>query len=319
MTNCFKYGDRIGVGVASFERANLLRSAITSVLRQTYTNLDIHVSDNCSSDPDIQIVLRDLSASDSRLRWTVQSKNLGAFANFAYLLDNASTELFIWLADDDEWSPGFLEGLAREHVRRPSGLIYGTAGVFTAGTLPTMQERLDPSTSKSELKPSERFTPPKCAPGSAALEFFPKYFSDVVFYGLFPSASGKRYIHLLKPWLIPAIVKRLLPGVENDLVTFPFILALWVENGAGKSMDSEALHLRRSSRPSDYNPSSNMARIFFIALLHLYIQIAMTKRLFWMVVGSSNVSLLPRMFRTSLKIFQRKFEITRTIRRSKLS
>lgn len=317
MRNSFKYGDCVGVGVASYERAEMLRGAITSVIQQSYKNLDIHVSDNRSSDPEVLNVLRDLSASDSRVRYTVQEKNLGAFGNFAHLLKDAPTQLFIWLADDDEWAPRFLEGLICEYIRRPAGLIYGTVELFIPGTLPIVQEALEPESRLSELVPSERAAPPKCRPGSAALKFFPDYFNDGVFYGLFPSASGKRHIRLLKPWIIPRFVKRVFPDVENDLVTFPFILALWVESGAGAAEGNEVLHLRRSLRSTGYSPTSNPVRILVLALLHTYLQAAMTKRLCWMIIYSGNVSLLPLTLATSWRIFYRKFRVTRKIRQDK--
>lgn len=197
MNNSFEYGDRVGVGIASYERAQMLRGAITSVLRQTYTNIDIHVSDNHSSDTEVLTVLRDLSATDCRVRYTIQETNIGAFGNFAYLLKSAPTDLFIWLADDDEWTPGFLEGLITEYIRKPSGLVYGTIGSFNVGSSTNLQDALN-----SEV-PCERIAPPKCGRGPQALKFFPDYYGDGVFYGLFSSASGKRYLNLLKPWVIP--------------------------------------------------------------------------------------------------------------------
>jgi glycosyltransferase involved in cell wall biosynthesis len=77
--------------------------------RQTYANLQIIISDNCSSNPEVEDVAKQFCAQDSRIRYVRQSTNIGVVENFRYVLRESSGEYFMWAADDDEWEPTFIE------------------------------------------------------------------------------------------------------------------------------------------------------------------------------------------------------------------
>lgn len=115
----------VSVGMPVYNGEAFLRDALNSLLSQTHGNLEIIISDNCSTDKTEQICL-EYKAKDSRIRYVRQALNIGATANFNYVLKQASGEYFLWAAHDDRWSPNYVELLhARIANDRALSFIYG--------------------------------------------------------------------------------------------------------------------------------------------------------------------------------------------------
>ena len=91
----------VSVGLPTYNRPEQLRSAILRLFEQTYSNLEIVVSDNCSTMPEVGEVLAELAARDDRLVWFRQDRNIGIAPNHKIVLQKAAGEFFLWLADDD--------------------------------------------------------------------------------------------------------------------------------------------------------------------------------------------------------------------------
>lgn len=71
----------------STNRANsYLRCALQSAVSQTYKNIEIIVSDNCSPD-NTESVVREFD--DPRIRYYRQNQNIGPFKNFDFCLEQA--------------------------------------------------------------------------------------------------------------------------------------------------------------------------------------------------------------------------------------
>jgi glycosyltransferase involved in cell wall biosynthesis len=86
-------------------------------VRQTFQDIEILVSDNCSTD-DTQAVVA--ACADPRLRYYRNASNLGPYPNLNRLLELAAGEYVCILHDDDLYAPEFLEREARmldEHPR----------------------------------------------------------------------------------------------------------------------------------------------------------------------------------------------------------
>jgi len=97
----------VTIAIPTYNRADgHLKEALESALRQTYTNTEIIVSDNCSTD-DTEKVVR--SFFDKRIRYFRHEKNIGANNNFNFCLNNARGDFFLLLCDDDMIDPDFVE------------------------------------------------------------------------------------------------------------------------------------------------------------------------------------------------------------------
>lgn len=121
----------ISIGIPTYNRAgSYLKSALESALAQTYPNLQILVSDNCSSD-DTEKLVRSYS-SDTRLHYHRHDDNIGANANFNFCLDSAIGEYFLLLHDDDLIDPDFIDCCVVKIQQ--ANLASGQLGLIRTGT-----------------------------------------------------------------------------------------------------------------------------------------------------------------------------------------
>lgn len=98
----------VSVGIPAYNRPEGLRRTLESITRQTYKNLEIIVSDNCSPDPNVEHIARDFQKLDNRIQYFRQTENTGAMSNFRFVLGKARGEYFMWAADDDFISEDFI-------------------------------------------------------------------------------------------------------------------------------------------------------------------------------------------------------------------
>jgi glycosyltransferase involved in cell wall biosynthesis len=90
---------------------------------QTYSNLEIIVSDNCSTGEETERVVRDLMQKDSRIKYFRQEQNLGPFYNYKFLVEQAHGEYFAWACDDDARHPEFIDACVQEFERLKTPLV----------------------------------------------------------------------------------------------------------------------------------------------------------------------------------------------------
>lgn len=84
-----------------------IRDALDSLLSQNFSDFELIISDNASTDG-TEAICREYMAMDSRIRYYRQAENKGAIANFQFVLDKACGEFFMWAAYDDTWSQNYL-------------------------------------------------------------------------------------------------------------------------------------------------------------------------------------------------------------------
>jgi len=99
----------VSVGIPTFNRPEGLERTLQCISRQTYKNLEIIVSDNCSPTEATRNVIKTFIEKDSRIQYFRQRENRGAVFNFSFVLQKASGEYFMWASDDDEWLPNYVE------------------------------------------------------------------------------------------------------------------------------------------------------------------------------------------------------------------
>jgi GT2 family glycosyltransferase len=79
----------------------LLTEAITSVRNQTYTNWELCIADDASTDPEVHRTLREQAAADSRIRLVLCSEHRGIAATSNAALELATGEMLAFLDHDD--------------------------------------------------------------------------------------------------------------------------------------------------------------------------------------------------------------------------
>lgn len=97
----------VTIGIPTYNRASgYLKDALRSTINQTYPNIEIIVSDNCSTDNTESVVK---SFLDSRIKYFKQEQNIGANNNFNFCLEKSQGDYFLLLHDDDLIDADFVE------------------------------------------------------------------------------------------------------------------------------------------------------------------------------------------------------------------
>jgi glycosyltransferase involved in cell wall biosynthesis len=99
---------KISIGMPVFNGELFIREALDSLLAQTFTDFELIISDNASTDG-TEAICKEYAAKDRRIRYVRQSDNRGAVANFQFVLDEAVGEYFMWAAADDSRHPDFIK------------------------------------------------------------------------------------------------------------------------------------------------------------------------------------------------------------------
>lgn len=88
------------VGLPVYNGGNFLSQAIESILSQDFQDIELIISDNCSTDNTEEICLR-YQKMDERIKYHRLEINLGALKNFLNVLGLSSAPYFMWTSHDD--------------------------------------------------------------------------------------------------------------------------------------------------------------------------------------------------------------------------
>jgi glycosyltransferase involved in cell wall biosynthesis len=97
----------VSVGLPVFNGADFLVQALESILAQTYTEFELIISDNASTDATPDIV-RDYASRDTRIRYIRQAENIGIGNNWTFVAKQARGPLFKWMPANDLLAPTLL-------------------------------------------------------------------------------------------------------------------------------------------------------------------------------------------------------------------
>lgn len=108
----------VTVGMPSYNKPEGVRKTLGYITNQTYSNLEIIISDNNSvNKKEIVAVVNEFKKSDNRIKCHLQEENIGPFLNFNFLLKQAKGDYFMWAADDDQWENFYIEECLNEFLR----------------------------------------------------------------------------------------------------------------------------------------------------------------------------------------------------------
>jgi glycosyltransferase involved in cell wall biosynthesis len=113
----------VSVGIPTYNRPERLQRTLECITTQTYANLEIVVSDNCSEGEETSAVVQSFMKNDHRIKFHRQKTNLGAAPNFKFLLEECTGDYFMWAADDDIWEPFYIEKCLEALLQEEDGLV----------------------------------------------------------------------------------------------------------------------------------------------------------------------------------------------------
>ncbi len=111
------------IGLPVYNGGKMLSEAIESILSQDFEDIELIISDNCSTDNTMETCLQ-YQKADKRIRYYRFEENLGG-KNWGNLLARCNAPYFKWAAHDDLIEPSFINKCLERIVQDPSiALVY---------------------------------------------------------------------------------------------------------------------------------------------------------------------------------------------------
>lgn len=104
-----------------------LKEQMNSILNQTYKNISLIISDDCSTKNEVKEVLKEYEKKDDRVKVFLQEKNLGYNKNFEFLLKKSNAKYIMFCDHDDIWYKDKVEKSLKKIIEKDVDLVYCNA------------------------------------------------------------------------------------------------------------------------------------------------------------------------------------------------
>ena len=161
----------VTIGLPTYNRPEGLRKCLSHLVEQTYRNLEIIISDNCSSDPGVQEIIHEYTKKDNRIRAFRQPENIGLENNFNFLYAQSTASYFMWMSDDDYFDHDYVENCMAFLKQNPGYVLSsGTAHYYSGNDF---------------LFTEKMFPVDQATPFKRVLKYFSQVGKNGNFYGIF--------------------------------------------------------------------------------------------------------------------------------------
>jgi len=147
----------VSVAIPVYNGENFVAEAIESVLGQTWSDLELVICDNGSTDR-TEDICKTFAARDSRVRYYRNDTNIGIVKNFnrALALASPSSKYFKFAPHDDYYDPTFLEQCVAALDEDPTAVLCN-ARISIVNERRDVVKRNDVELKADMLEPHERF------------------------------------------------------------------------------------------------------------------------------------------------------------------
>lgn len=104
-----KQSDLVSVVMPTYNSSKYLKESIESVLNQTYSNLELLLTDDYSTEEKTRQLLKDYMHRDPRVRIFLRPRNVGSGGARNYSIEKARGRYIAFCDSDDRWIPEKLE------------------------------------------------------------------------------------------------------------------------------------------------------------------------------------------------------------------
>jgi glycosyltransferase involved in cell wall biosynthesis len=111
----------VSIGMPVYNSERHLRQALDSVLEQDYSEFELVISDNASTDGTRDICL-EYTANDKRIRYYRNERNMGMTWNMNRVFELATGEYFKWAGSHDVIAPSFIS-VCKQILDRSSHVV----------------------------------------------------------------------------------------------------------------------------------------------------------------------------------------------------
>jgi glycosyltransferase involved in cell wall biosynthesis len=98
----------LSVGMPAYNSEQYIRDAIESILNQTFTDFELIISDNASTDS-TQLICEEYASKDPRVRYIRNDVNIGVADNYNAAFKLSKGKYFKWASSNDYCAPNFFE------------------------------------------------------------------------------------------------------------------------------------------------------------------------------------------------------------------
>ncbi len=116
---------KVSIAIPVYNGGEFIAAAIQSVLCQTFSDFELVISDNGSTD-DTKEICEKYAAMDTRVKYYRCPSNIGPARNFSRAFDFSTGQFFKWHAHDDILAPRFLEACVEVLDRNPEVVLCHT-------------------------------------------------------------------------------------------------------------------------------------------------------------------------------------------------
>jgi glycosyltransferase involved in cell wall biosynthesis len=119
----------VSIGLPVYNGERFLRQSLDALLAQTWTDFELIISDNASTDSTPEIC-SDYAARDPRIRYVRQPENIGAARNHNVLPRLARGRYFKWASHDDLYAPDLVERCVAVLEDQPEAVLVHCGDAF---------------------------------------------------------------------------------------------------------------------------------------------------------------------------------------------
>ena len=152
--------------MCTYNGERFIKEQIDSILNQTYTNLELIITDDGSTDSTIEII-KNCQKDDNRIKLYVNDKNLGFVKNFERAISLCSGDL-IALADQDDIGRDYKLEIFSEKIN-DNVLIYSDAILIDENSKETGKELIRPKKNMVEGRCNKAFLLANCVSGNTLM------------------------------------------------------------------------------------------------------------------------------------------------------
>ena len=99
---------RLTLGLPVYNGERFLAASLDALLAQTFTDFELIISDNGSTDR-TRSIAQQYESVDPRVQYVHHPRNRGAAFNHNFVVEQARGEFFKWVSDDDLYAPELLQ------------------------------------------------------------------------------------------------------------------------------------------------------------------------------------------------------------------
>jgi glycosyltransferase involved in cell wall biosynthesis len=127
---------KVSVGVPSYNYSKYIIETLNSVVDQTYSNIELIIVDDCSTDNSVEVINEWIAAykGERQITFIVNAVNMGVTKACNIILQHASGKYITWLDSDDLIFPDKVEKQVEvlEMAGSNTGFIYSNVNIIDA-------------------------------------------------------------------------------------------------------------------------------------------------------------------------------------------